>query len=154
MNDNFQRSGADSNAVVGRIFETIAQEWFRKEGILLQKNYRVEIGLANKKVREFDLGSGEPPILVECKSHKWTNSGNVPSAKITIWNEAMYYFLLAGEGFRKVLFVLRDFSEKRGESLAEYYVRSCNHLIPDDVEILEYDLSNDTTAIAQARRRR
>ena len=76
---------------------------------------------------------------MECKSHTWRKGGNVPSAKMTVWNEAMYYFLLAPGGFRKVLFVLKDFSEKRGESLAEYYIKNHGHLIPDDVEIWEYD---------------
>ena len=60
----------------------------------------------------------------------------------------MYYFLLSPPGFRKVLFVLRDVSEKRGESLAAYYVRNHSHLIPDDVEILEYDVSNMTAAVS------
>ena len=63
----------------------------------------------------------------------------MPSAKITVWNEAMYFFHLAPKGFRKVMFVLRDCTEKRGESLAEYYVRNYGHLIPDDVGVLEYD---------------
>ena len=76
--------------------------------------------------------------LVECKSHRWTAGDNIPSAKITVWNEAMYYFHLAPQRFRKV-FVLRDFSEKRGETLATYYARNYGHLIPSDVEILEYD---------------
>ena len=93
----------------------------------------------SKKERKFDLGSANPPLLVECKSHRWTSGGNVPSAKITVWHEAMYYFSLAPKEFRKVLFVLRDFSDKRGETLAEYYIRNHGHLIPDDVEILEYD---------------
>ena len=56
----------------------------------------------------------------------------------------MYYFLLAPKGFRKVLVVLRDFSRRRGESLAEYYVRNYGHLIPDDVQILEYERGNST----------
>jgi hypothetical protein len=51
----------------------------------------------------------------------------------------MYYFHLAPVGFRKVLFVLKDFSEKRQETLASYYVRNYRHLIPGGVEILEYD---------------
>ena len=38
-----------------------------------------------------------------------------------------------------MLSVLRDLSEKRDETLAAYYVRSYGHLIPKDVEILEYD---------------
>ena len=147
MANNFQRPGAISNADVGSDFETAAQEWFLKTGVRLQRNYGVEVGFSKKKRRKFDLGSSEPPVLVECKSHKWTVGGNVPSAKITVWNESMYYFLLAPPGFRKVLFVLRDFSEKRGESLAEYYVRNHSHLIPDDVEIREYDMSNMTAAV-------
>ena len=51
----------------------------------------------------------------------------------------MLYFLLAPKGFRKILFVLRDYSQRRRETLGQYYVRTHGHLIPDDVEILEYD---------------
>ena len=51
----------------------------------------------------------------------------------------MYYFYIAPKKFRKVLFVLRDFSDKRGETLARYYVRNYGHMIPADVQILEYD---------------
>ena len=139
MVNNFQRLGSTSNSHVGRNFEAAAQDYFRQRGVSLQRNYSVQIGVSKKKERQFDLGSDNPPVLVECKSHTWTRGGNVPSAKITVWNEAMYYFLLAPRGFRKILFVLRDFSEKRGESLAEYYTRNYGHLIPEDVEIWEYD---------------
>ena len=148
MVNNFQRLGAISNADVGSDFETAAQEWFSNQDVRLQRNYGMEVGMSTKKERKFDLGPSEPPVLVECKSHKWTSGDNVPSDKITVWNEAMYYFLLAPAGFRKVLFVLRDFGEKRGESLAEYYVRNRCHLIPDDVEILEYDVPNMTAAVS------
>ena len=138
--NNFQRVGSVSNAHVGRDFESVAKAYFLQQGILLGSNYSVPVGVATeKKNRQFDLGSGEPPVLVECKSHCWTAGGNVPSAKITVWNEAMYYFHLAPPRFRKVLFVLRDFSEKRSETLAIYYARNYGHLIPSDVEILEYD---------------
>ena len=146
MVNNFQRTGATSNAKVGSDFEAVAREWFLNEGVRLQRSYGVEIGFSKKKKKKFDLGSSDPPVLVECKSHKWTGGGNVPSAKITVWNESMFYFLLAPMGFRKVLFVLRDFSEQRGESLAEYYVRNHSHLIPDDVEILEFDVPTLTVA--------
>ena len=139
MVNNFQRIGSTSNSQVGSDFETVAQKYFLQKGIALQKSYSVHIGVSKKKERQFDLGTDSPPVLVECKSHKWTSGGNLPSAKITVWNEAMYCFLLAPEEFRKVLFVLRDFDEKRGETLAQYYVRNYGHLIPDDVEILEYD---------------
>ena len=89
MVNNFQRPGAISNADVGSDFETAAQEWFLNEGVRLQRNYSVEVGLSKMKERKFDLGSSEPPVLVECKFHKWTSGDNVPSAKITVWNESM-----------------------------------------------------------------
>ncbi|MCC5857190.1 MAG: hypothetical protein JJT90_03475 [Ectothiorhodospiraceae bacterium] len=116
------------------------KEDFRRKSISLSSNYSVSVGVAaEKKSRQFDPGSDQPEVLVQCKSHRWTTGGNVPSAKITAWNEAMYYFHLALPQFRKVLFVLRDFSEKRGETLAAYYARNFGHLVPSDVEILEYD---------------
>ena len=146
MVNNFQRLGSSSNAQVGRDFETVALEYFTKKGVALQVGHTVQIGHASKKDRKFDLGSDDPPVLVECKSHRWTQSGKVPSAKMTVWNEAMYLFLLAPKGFRKILFVLRDFNEGRGESLAEYYVRNYIHLIPDDVAIWEYDAFKSSIA--------
>ena len=146
MVNNFQRLGSTSNSQVGRDFETAAQDYFRQKGSSLQKGHSVQIGVSSKKDRKFDLGSDDPPVLVECKSHTWTRGGNVPSAKITVWNEAMYLFLLAPQRFQKVLFVLRDFNERRSESLAEYYVRNYSHLIPDDVEIWEYDEFNFSIA--------
>lgn len=147
--NNFQRVGSVSNAHVGRDFESVAKEYYRQQGIPLSSNFSVPVGVASeKKNRQFDLGSGEPAILVECKSHRWTAGGNVPSAKITVWNEAMYFFHLAPARFRKVLFVLRDFSKKRGETLAAYYTRNYGHLIPSDVQILEYDeVSRDVIAV-------
>ncbi len=59
----------------------------------------------------------------------------------------MYYFFLAPRKYRKILFVLRDFNAKRSETLAQYYVRNYGHLIPDGVEILEYDSSAGAKAI-------
>lgn len=155
MVNNFQRVGSPSNSHVGRGFETVAQDYFRQKGISLRKSFGVQVGVSRKKERQFDLGSDDPPVLVECKSHTWRQGDNVPSAKLTIWNEAMYLFLLAPKRFQKVLFVRRDFSERRSESLAEYYVRNYGYLIPDDVEIWEYDeleacAVNVTEALASA----
>lgn len=91
------------------------------------------------KEHSFDLGCLNQKVIVECKSHKWTSGGNVPSAKLTVWNEAMYYFLSAPKHYRKIMFVLRDYSQKRQETLAEYYIRTYRHLVPGDVEFWEYD---------------
>ena len=135
-----QRIGSISNAHVGADFERVAAKYFAADGITLTPNYSVLVGLhAKKKKHAFDLGSASPKILVECKSHKWTAGGKVPSAKMTTWNEAMYYFHLAPDGFRKIFFILRHRRNEVGETLLDYYQRIYAHLIPHDVEFIEWD---------------
>lgn len=137
---NFQRAGSKSNAHVGKEFEIAASECLLSMGINMVANFAVEIGNGNRfKSHDFDLGSNDPPILLECKSHKWTQGDKVPSAKLTVWNEAMYYFHLAPKEFRKILFVLRNERKSNGETLAEYYIRTYSHLISAGVEIWEFD---------------
>ena len=137
---NFQRVNSISNTHVGSDFENAAQEILASQGLKLEKNFRFPVGVDEKKKdRRFDLGSKLPRVIVECKSHRWTKSNYVPSAKMTVWNEAMYYFQLAPEDFRKILFVLRHYNPKRKETLVEYYSRTYAHLIPNSVEIWEYD---------------
>jgi len=63
---------------------------------------------------------------------------------MTAWNQAMFFFHATPKGFRKILFVLRDFSERRNETLGEYYIRTNPHLIPEDVEVWEYDEIQET----------
>ncbi|WJW76085.1 hypothetical protein QVG61_03050 [Thiohalobacter sp. IOR34] len=143
MSKPFQRIGSRSNAHVGNDFELTALEFFKSEGLTLERNVKVQVGIEGiKKEHAFDLGSIEQKIIVECKSHKWTSGANVPSAKLTVWNEAMYYFVAAPKGFRKIMFVLYDFSEKRKETLAQYYLRTYKHLVPCDVEFWEYNETN------------
>jgi hypothetical protein len=137
--NNFQRIGSISNAHAGAEFEGLVQQFFANQGVALSSSFAVPVGVGNlRKSRKFDFGSEHPPIIVECKSHNWTTGGNIPSAKITVWNEAMFYFHIAPGRYRKVLFSLK--SVRRSESLAAYYVRCFAHLIPAPVEIWEYDV--------------
>lgn len=131
------------NPRTGSDFEKLALGFFDSQGMKLQRDFVVRIGVAGKmKEHKFDLGSAQPPILVECKSHTWTEGGNAPSAKLSVWNEAMLYFLAAPLSYRKVLFVLR--SVRNGESLAQHYIRRYGHLIPDGVEIWEFSPETGT----------
>ncbi|MCP4050588.1 MAG: hypothetical protein GY730_07790 [bacterium] len=139
MNKPFQRKGAKSNTQVGKDFEEAAKVFFSNQGLTLQKNIPVDIGLNGKKSHNFDLGCLNQRILVECKSHTWTEGGNIPSAKITTWDQAMFFFYVAPSGYRKIFFVLKDYSPKKNETLAEFYIRTKSHLIPEDVEIWEFD---------------
>ena len=141
MDKPFQRKGAKSNTQVGKDFEKSAMKFFSTQGLYLQENVSVDIGINGTRPHSFDLGDLAEKILVECKSHTWTEGGNVPSAKITTWDQAMYFFHVTPKGYRKIFFVLKDYSAKRQETLAEYYIRTKSHLIPTDVEIWEFDES-------------
>jgi len=144
MDKPFQRKGAESNTQVGRDFEAKAQNFFAEQGLHLHPGMALAIGINGRKSHNFDLGDEQKKVVVECKAHTWTEGGNVPSAKMTTWNQAMFFFHAASLGYRKILFVLRDFSQKRNETLGEYYIRTNHHLIPKDVEIWEYDEKLET----------
>jgi hypothetical protein len=144
MDKPFQRKGSASNAQVGRDFENRAKAIFAGQGLHLTSGVSIDIGINGTKAHSFDLGDPEKKVLVECKAHTWTEGGNIPSAKITTWNQAMFYFHATPPGFRKIFLVLRDFSEKRNETLGQYYIRTNPHLIPEDVEIWELDEAKDT----------
>ena len=139
MNKLHQRVGSISNAHVGAAFEKAALEFFAKKKITLSRNFPLELGHSRKKVHCFDLGASAPRIIVECKSHRWTEGAKVPSAKMTAWNEAMYYFHLAPTSYRKILFVLHDRRRNTDESLLNYYKRMYSHMIPKGVEFFEFD---------------
>jgi len=144
MSNNFQRINAISNAHVGKDFEDIIKDIFNDMGVIVRKGISVNIGHVFKKPHRFDLGnvSENNKIVIECKSHTWTSGDNTPSAKLTVWNEAMYYFTLTPNEYRKVLVVKKDYSIKRNETLGQYYIRTYKHLIPDNVEI--YELNEET----------
>jgi len=137
MDKQHQRKGEKSNSQIGKEFETKILESFCKKGIKLEKPYPVEIGLGSKKYHEFDLGNKD--TIVECKAMTWTKAENVPAAKMSNWNEAMYYFFLAPKKYKKYFFAKRHYSKKHGKTLLKYYIDTFAHLIPSDVVLYDYD---------------
>ena len=140
VNKLHQRQDSVSNVHVGSSFEVVAQNYFASQGIVLTVKYPLEIGVGKiKKKHNFDLGSSSPFVIVECKSYRWTAGNKVPSAKLSLWNEAMLYFITAPVKYCKILFGLRDYSETRKETLLDYSLRTYRHLIPNGIEFLEFD---------------
>ena len=140
MINNFQREGSTSNSHVGRAFEDRARKALAKCGLRLNPDHKVLCGLGTvRKNHSFDLGSENPRVIVECKSHTWTSGGNVPSAKMKNWAEAMFYFHMAPLDYRKIFFVERSVRRDRSESLLSYFLRTQAHMIPPDVEFWELD---------------
>ena len=145
---NFQREGSISNTSVGREFEDKVENMLQKEGIDLQRNYKVLVGIGSyKKPHSFDLGSVSPPVVVECKSHTWTRGDNMPSGKIHIWICAMYYFHMTSSFYRKIFIVQKSLRKRNGESLLRYFIRIHRNLIPNDVELREFDVEKNTAEI-------
>lgn len=141
---DFQREGSISNAHVGRMFELRAQKILAERGLHLSLNHKVPCGLGDlRKDHAFDLGRESPPIIVECKSQTWTVTGNIPSAKLKNWAEAMFYFHMAPPQYRKIFFVERSLRAGRDESLLDYFRRTQFHMIPDDIEFWELDRDSD-----------
>ncbi len=134
-----QRIGAISNAHAGRAFEDAVQAFFAAQGLILHRDFPVDIGHDRKKRHRFDLGSDAPPVLIECKSYAWTATGNSPSAKIRSLNEAILHFMLVPPGYRKMLVMMRSERLAGGETLAVHYARTQGHLVPPDVELWQFD---------------
>ena len=145
--NNFQRKNSISNTHVGNAFEDMVYDFFSREIDGLRKAFSINIGIDKKKPHNFDLGSKEEKVIIECKSHTWTSSKNVPSAKMTTWDQAMLYFLLAPSSYRKIFVVKKDYSEKHNGTLAQYYMRTHYHVIPLDVEF--YELNESTKEITR-----
>lgn len=145
MDSKFQRIGSISNSHVGKDFELEVLDYFNNvKHMSLERNVSVNIGLRYKKPKIFDLGSEKEKIIVECKSHTWTINENVPSAKLTTWDSEMFKFYIAPKEYRKLFVVLKSFSPYRKKTLLEYYIEKHKHLIPDDVELYEFDMENKT----------
>lgn len=145
---NFQREGSISNAHVGRDFEARARAILAAHGIPLNTNHKVPCGLGNdKKLHTFDLGSEDPPVIVECKSQTWTKGDVVPSAKMKNWAEAMFYFHMAPPRYRKIFFVEQSLRVRTGESLLTYFRRTQSHMIPPEVEFWELPRASDEVEI-------
>ena len=94
------------------------------------------------KNHKFDLANDDRSIVAECKCYTWTDSGNVPSAKLMGLDEAVFYFNFLPSETKKVLCMKRATFLGKGETLAEYYVRVHGHLMGD---VFVYEISDDGT---------
>jgi len=141
MQKPHQRKNSVSNTRVGVDFENLTYEYFKKLFPALKKSFSVSIGHINKKKHRFDMGCSEKKVIIECKSHTWTEGDNVPSAKLTTWDQTATFFFLAPKGYKKLFIVKHDINHKTKESLCAYYLRTHSHMVPGGVEFWEVDES-------------
>lgn len=122
----------------GAAFQRQVLEWFKAKyntGFELEK--KIPIGNPAKD-HKFDIVNTAGTIAVECKRHTWTETGNIPSAKMAFANEAAFYLSFLPDTYEKYIVLLKSFHPKRNESLAEYYYRTNRHLL-GKIKVAEYD---------------
>jgi hypothetical protein len=137
-----------SNKEIGDKFRDTVKKYLSIQGHKLEPEYGVEIGYGqSKKIHYFDLGNELD--LIECKKYSWTEGGNNPSAKLSTLIEAVHIYCAAPKSYNKKIFVFK--TSKKGirnpETLVEYFIRSYGHLIPEDIEIWEFDDINMTSEL-------
>lgn len=125
------------NPKIGRAFETAVMEWFvLVYNKCFENNKAIDIGNPPKPHR-FDVVSCDNSIIAECKCYTWTETGNIPSAKMGFVNEAVFYlsFITMADIY---IVMKKSIHPKRTETLAEYYFRTNKHLL-GRTRVLEYD---------------
>ncbi len=136
-NNPYQRKGVSSNTHAGKDFENKIFDFLEKNGISTEHQKKIEIGIIKKKEHVFDFGNNS--ILVECKSQTWTETGNVPSAKIKNWSDAMFSFYLAPKKYKKLFFVEMSRNPNNSKPLLDYFIDHYFYLIPSDVILIDFD---------------
>lgn len=131
----------DTHLDLGRL---TFDEFERRVQEFLQNHYKdtfreKELQVGEGKLHKFDLVNSDNSIVVECKSYKWTDDDNYPSAKISTAHEALF-FLSRIRADKKVLVFQDSFNSKR-ESLVEVFVRRSRGLF-DDTDIWIYHISD------------
>ncbi len=131
------------NTGKGRSFhEQAAKILSHHFGVEFRLDFPIPIGNLPKEHR-FDLVSTDAQYVGECKNYSWTESGNVPSAKMGFINEAIFYLSFLSSDIMRFVVVRKDTHSKRRESLADYYYRTYRHLL-NGVFIIEIDLDSST----------
>ena len=124
------------NPHVGRKFQEFVQTILKeKYDTYFEQEAAIPIGKPPKE-HKFDLANADRSIVAECKCYTWTDSGNVPSAKLMGLDEAVFYFGFLPAGTQKILCMKESAYKGKTETLAEYYVRVQGHLL-GDVSIFE-----------------
>ena len=127
------------NPKVGKAFQIAVKEWFEKNtDLCFELEKKIAIGNP-AKLHSFDIVEKNDRIVAECKCYTWTETGNVPSAKIGFANEAAFYLSFLPDEIEKAIIMLNATHPKRNETLAEYYFRTNRHLL-GTTKVMEFDM--------------
>ena len=133
------------NPAKGRLFqEQVRQALAKRYGVEFVKEYPIAIGNPPKD-HKFDLVSADSKYVVECKAISWTETGNIPSAKMASCNQAVFYLSHVPHNKKRLLVIRKNTRPGRQETLAQYYKRINQHLL-NDIIVAEFDPELDKLA--------
>ena len=133
----------NANPGVGKRFQNEVASWLRiHSGKEIEMEKGIYIG-SPAKLHSFDIGSKDGTLVCECKCYTWTESGNIPSAKMGFINEAVFYLSFLKSDVDRSVIIMKATHKKRKETLAEYYFRTNRHLL-NGVKVMEYDCVSET----------
>lgn len=129
---------ASDNYSKGKDFQIILQKVLSNHfGVEFEMERPFLIGNPAKEHR-FDLVSTDSKIIVEVKNYTWTESGLIPSAKISILNETVFFLQHTPKDHTKILLMRSVKHPKKNETLAQHYVGRYGHLL-NGVKVMEYN---------------
>ena len=137
------------NPKVGKAFQDKVKQWFendRNTALILE--YAIDIGTPARP-HKFDICDTDKHLVIECKCYSWTDSGNIPSAKLRGLNEAIFYFSFLPPQTEKILVMAHTVHPKKTETLAEYYYRTNGHLL-GSVKLMEFNPATNTIHLITA----
>ena len=119
------------NTKVGNELQQTALKFVTKYfGKKFVEEKAIDIGFPPKP-HKFDIVSEDGLIVIECKCYTWTESGNVPSAKMSTLDEAILYMNNIPYTAQKIIILKQDFHPRNKISLAEYFADKKGHLMRD-----------------------
>ena len=134
------------NAQRGREFQKlVAKVLGRHWNVVFDLEVPFPIGNPPKE-HKFDLASTDRKFVGESKNYTWTETGNMPSAKMAFVNEAVFYLSHLPPDIVRFVVMPRDIRPRTKEALADYYYRTYRHLL-NGVLVIEVDTSNQNVRI-------
>ncbi len=130
------------NPAKGKKFQELASRLLGEHyDVVFKTDSPIAIGHPTKE-HKFDLVSNDGKYVGECKNYSWTETGNVPSAKMGFCNEAAFYLSFLPNNITRFIVMRKDIHTKKNETLAEYYYRINMHLL-ENVFVIEIDMATE-----------
>jgi len=137
----------EDHSRIGREFEEKVMAWFEEHhnvGFSRKSDVNmISIGKPPKK-HEFDVVSEDRSFVIECKCFTWTITDGMPSGKMKSISEAVLRLSFISNA-KTFVVIKKSYSNKRKETLAEYYYRRFGHMLRRTrILEFEYDDKNQT----------